>query len=370
MNALNVCFPLHLPPRGFWLWLVATQHSSSLASYRHSQGLQCPSPSCVHGGSDWQCQVSTGTFPSLSPSCHRARRLLKNLFHSSCHAGGNGRWWLWQHLSSWVWSGDCFVSASRRLAPGWSMGTRQPGHGGEGLGWFSPSSTHPIRGAHQLPSTSPQSQAGVFSCAPWRDGGAFCATIPPLGPCVVHNTLVRYLGVSLNPSISGHSSRHKVNLAVYHMWCSQNVAVPWHAEGELPLGHPRVTLPVSFPPVWQDPAGWKATPAAALPKPMAIKGPEMEELDGGPGCSSSPSRIVPSAHAGQACQDEGMGGWMGESGPGSPQQGQGAGAHGTPLCLPLLPGVAHLGYALRCWRYASPPTGIWGRDKAAFSLGT
>lgn len=80
-----------------------TQQPSSLVSYWQSQGLRCSSPSHVRGCSDQQCQVSTGTFPSLSPSCHHARGLLKNLFHSSCHVGGNGRWWLQQHLSSWVW---------------------------------------------------------------------------------------------------------------------------------------------------------------------------------------------------------------------------------------------------------------------------
>lgn len=61
---------------------------------------------------------------------------------------------------------------------------------------------------------------------------------------------------------------------------------------------------------------------------------------------------------------------MGDTGPGSPEQGQGAGPHGAPLCLPLLPRVARLGCALRCWGTASPPTGIWGGDKAAFSLDT
>lgn len=161
------------------------------------------------------------------------------------------------------------------------------------MGWFSPSSTHPISGAHQLPSTSPQNQAGVFSHASWCKGGAFCATIPPLGPCGVPNTLVKYLGVSRNPSIPGHGRRHKVNLAVYQMWCPQNAAVPWHAGGELPLGHPWVTPPVSLPPAWQDPAGWKATLAAALPEPIAIKGPEMEELDGGAGLFLKPKQDCP-----------------------------------------------------------------------------
>lgn len=41
-----------------------------------------------------------------------------------------------------------------------------PGDGGEGLGWLSSSSTHPVPGAHHLPGTLPQRQAGLFSPAP------------------------------------------------------------------------------------------------------------------------------------------------------------------------------------------------------------
>lgn len=50
-------------------------------------------------------------------------------------------------------------------------------------------------------------------------------------------------------------------------------------------GNPGPPHRCSFPLPSQDPESWEATPAAALPEPMAIKGPEMEELGGGPGCS-------------------------------------------------------------------------------------
>lgn len=83
----------------------------------------------------------------------------------------------------------------------------------------------------------------------------------------------------------------------------------------------------------------------------------MEELGRGPGCSLSLSGIVLSAHAGQACQDVGMEGWMGESGPGSLEWGQGAGVQHAPLCLPLLLREACLGCVPRCRGSASPPTG-------------
>ena len=119
-----------------------------------------------------------------------------------------------------------------------------------------------------------------------------------------------------------------------------------------------------------DPAGWESTPAAALPKPMAIKGPEMEEPGRGLGCSSSWSRIVPSAHAGQAFQDVGMGGWMVESGPGSLERGQGLGHILLPSASPCFPG----GHVWVVPRDAGVlhrlPRGAQGRDKAAFSSGT
>lgn len=124
--------------------------------------------------------------------------------------------------------------------------------------------------------------------------------------------------------------------------------MPGTAEGEPPSGHPQVTPPVSLPPAWQGPS--------ALPEPMAIKGPEMEELGGGLGCSSSLNGIFPSAHAGQACQEVGMGGWMEESSPSSPEWVQEAGAHRAPLHLPLLPSGARLDHGLGCRGSASPPT--------------
>lgn len=85
---------------------------------------------------------------------------------------------------------------------------------------------------------------------------------------------------------------------------------------------------------------------------------------GGLGCSLSPSRIVPSAHAGKHFQNEGMGGWMGETSPGSPEQGQEAGAHEAPLSL--FPGVVRLCSALRCWGSASLLTGVWAGIKLPF----
>lgn len=104
-------------------------------------------------------------------------------------------------------------------------------------------------------SPAPPPRARLGCSAMLHGGEAFCATIPPLRPCGGHNTLVKYLGVSLNPSISGHSSRHKVNFAVCQTWCPQNAAVPWHVEGKLHPGHPQVTPPVSLPLAWEDPAG-------------------------------------------------------------------------------------------------------------------
>lgn len=82
-------------------------------------------------------------------------------------------------------------------------------------------------------------------------------------------------------------------------------------------GNPGPPHQCSFPLPGRGPACREATPAAALPEPMAIKGPEMEELGGGPGCSLNLHGIVPSAPAGQAFQDVGMGGWLGDSSPGS-----------------------------------------------------
>lgn len=171
--------------------------------------------------------------------------------------------------------------------------------------------------------------------------------------CGVCNTLAKYLGVALDPSVSVHGSRHKVNLEVYGMQCPHKHSCSTEgpsagtAEGEPLSGHPQVTAPVSLPPAWQAPS--------ALPEPMAIKGAEMEELGGGPGCSSSLNGIFPSAHSGQACQEVGMGGWMEESSPSSSERVQEAGAHRAPLHLPLLPSGAHLDHGPGCWGSASPP---------------
>lgn len=93
------------------------QHPSSSASRQHGRGPGCPSPVGTQGDSDQQYQVSAGTFPGLSLSCHRARGLLKNLFYSSRHGGGNDGWCLWQHLSS-LGLGDFSASACVQPAPG------------------------------------------------------------------------------------------------------------------------------------------------------------------------------------------------------------------------------------------------------------
>lgn len=77
-----------------------TQPARLPAAWPWSRG---PSPGSTQSSSGQQCQVSAGTFPSLSPSCCSARALLKNLFHSSRHRGGNDGSCLRQHLSSQGW---------------------------------------------------------------------------------------------------------------------------------------------------------------------------------------------------------------------------------------------------------------------------
>ena len=95
------------------------------------------------GGAVW-----AGAFPDLSLSCHRARRLLKNLFRGSSHRRGNDGRCLRQHLSSrgwgtasplparswlrrgarqlisagmearaWAWDGSCLPPPALTLAP-------------------------------------------------------------------------------------------------------------------------------------------------------------------------------------------------------------------------------------------------------------
>lgn len=145
------------------------------------------------------------------------------------------------------------LPACRRLWSG-AQELISPRDGGEGLGWLLPPSTHPDPDAHQLPSTSPQSCTGLFSPALWRK--PFCATIPPFGTLWSSQHPVEYLGVPLAPSISTCGSRHKVNLVACQAWCPQNAAIPQQdpihgvVEGELLLGQPRMTPPVSLPPTW------------------------------------------------------------------------------------------------------------------------
>lgn len=97
----------------------------------------------------------------------------------------------------------------------------------------------------------------------------------------VCNTLAKYLGLALDPSVRVHGSRHKVNSEVYRMpcphkrCCSTEGLSARDSLGEPLSGHPQVTPPVSLPPAWQGPG--------ALPAAMAIKGPEMEKMGGGGG---------------------------------------------------------------------------------------
>lgn len=107
IKALNsACFALQLPHRGGLAQVsgrrapFCTQPARLPAAWPWSRG---PSPGSTQGSSGQQCQVSAGTFPSLSPSCCSARALLKNLFHSSRHRGGNDGNCLRQHLSSQGW---------------------------------------------------------------------------------------------------------------------------------------------------------------------------------------------------------------------------------------------------------------------------
>ncbi|XP_074768591.1 uncharacterized protein LOC141963297 [Athene noctua] len=165
-----------LPPRGFWLRLVAhTAPSSTHPAWlpAGTAGVWDAPPGSTRGGSGWQCQVSAGNFPSLSPSCHCARGLLKNLFHSSRHRGGNDGWCLWPHLSSQGWGTVSPLPARSRLQGG----------------------------ARELLSLEMEMRH-------WSSQH----------PC-------RIFG-SIPQSISVHSRRHKVNLAVYQTQCPQNAAVP------------------------------------------------------------------------------------------------------------------------------------------------
>lgn len=82
------------------------QHSSGLVPVSAGRVQGAPLLA-VHKMSGQQCQVSFGSFPSLSPSCRHARGLLKNLFHSSRHGEGNDR--QFAATSFILGLGDCFA---------------------------------------------------------------------------------------------------------------------------------------------------------------------------------------------------------------------------------------------------------------------
>lgn len=165
--------------------------------------------------------------------------------------------------------------------------------------------------------------------------GAFCATVLPLWSlqhsCQVFGTSPR--SICLSALQQAQSKLGSVQDAVPpQTWQFYTRTQCQGFLGELPSGYPQVTPPVSLPPAWQGPG--------ALPEAMAIKGPEMEKMGwggGGAGCFFSLNGIFPSAHAGHACQEVGMGGWMEESSSSSMERVQEAGAHRAPLHLPLLP---------------------------------
>lgn len=92
----------------------------------------------------------------------------------------------------WGWGTALPLPVCSRLL-GWSTGACQLGDGGEGLGWLSSSSTHPVPGAHHLPGTLPQSQAGLFSPAPSGGGGFSCHSSSTRDP-VEFTTLLLNIG--------------------------------------------------------------------------------------------------------------------------------------------------------------------------------
>lgn len=161
--------------------------------------------------------------------------------------------------------------------------------------------------------------------------------------CGVCNTLAKYLGLALAPSVSVHGSRHKVNLEVYRMQCPHKRCCSTQGPSardclcEPPAGHPQVTLPVSLPPAWQGPG--------ALPQAMAIKGPEMEKMGGGAGLLLQPEWDLPVCSRRSGLPGSGNGRLDG--GEQLQQPGAGSGGWGTP-CSPAPP-PASLGGTLGPW---------------------
>lgn len=95
-----------------------------------------------------------------------------------------------------------------------------------------------------------------------------------------------------------------------------------------PMGHDQ--CPFSLP--GRDWAGWEATPAAALPEPMAIKGPEME-LDGGARLLLTPERDCPICPRRPGLPGRGNRGLEGGERPRQPRaESRGWGTCHVPLC--------------------------------------
>lgn len=138
-------------------------------------------------------------------------------------------------------------------------------------------------------------------------------------------------------AISVQGSRHKVNFVVYRMQCSFSTAEPRIVKGHLPLGYPQVTPPMSLPPAWEGP-GLEATLPAALPKPMAIKGPEMEEPDKGARLLLEPKRDHPVCPRRLGLPGCGSGSLDGGKQPSSLEQGQESGARCAPSISLYFPG--------------------------------
>lgn len=115
----------------------------------------------------------------------------------------------------------------------------------------------------------------------------------------------------------------------------------------IPMGHDQCPFPLPG-------RDWEATPAAALPEPMAIKGPEME-LDGGARLLLTPERDCPICPRRPGLPGRGNRGLEGGERPRQPRaESRGWGTHHVRLC-PLQ--GTRFGHALRSQGSVSPPMG-------------
>lgn len=187
----------------------------------------------------------------------------------------------------------------------------------------SPSSTHP------LPHLTPKSGWAVQPCS-MTGKVAFCATIPPLWslkhPCQVFGTSPRSICPSA-PQAQSKLGRVQNAVPPTNTAVPQKDPVPGIAEGEPPSGHPQVTPRVSLPPAWQGPS--------ALPEPVAIKGPGMEELGGGAGLLLETEWDLPVCPRRSGSPGSGNGRLDGGEQP--EQHGMGSGGWGTPCSPPPPP---------------------------------